>query len=148
MSGESIQNMLEEERDEEDEGWINPFDNSKICNDGRVEYNHDEPRDSKDKWEKISLKLEDEWEGDEIEKIHQDGPSPRGYSLCAIEAYTLAKQDMKVLKDEEKSESTMSNLNDMWYMEDKEIYIRDFEDKDWDDNEDFKEEMNAYIVDG
>jgi hypothetical protein len=42
----------------------------------------------------------------------------------------------------------MSNLNDMWYMEDKEIYIRDFEDKDWDDNEDFKEEMNAYIVDG
>jgi hypothetical protein len=50
--------------------------------------------------------------------------------LCAIEAYTLANQDMEALKDEEKSESTISNLDDMWYMEDKESNIQDFEDKD------------------
>jgi hypothetical protein len=29
MSGESIQKIFEEEREEDDEGWINPFDNSK-----------------------------------------------------------------------------------------------------------------------
>jgi hypothetical protein len=39
--------------------------------------------------------------------------------LCATEAYTLASQDMEVLKDEEKSKPTMSDLDDMWYMEDK-----------------------------
>jgi hypothetical protein len=33
---------------------------------------------------------------------------------------------MEALKDEEKSESTMSNLGDMWYMEDKERNIQDF----------------------
>jgi hypothetical protein len=55
---------------------------------------------------------------------------------------------MEVLNDEEKSESSMSNLDDMWYMEDKESYIQDFEDKDWDDNEDFKEETNANVVYG
>jgi hypothetical protein len=32
MSGESIQKIFEEEREEDDEGWINQFDNSKICN--------------------------------------------------------------------------------------------------------------------
>jgi hypothetical protein len=32
--------------------------------------------DSKDKWQKIGLKLEDEWEGDDIEQILQEGPSP------------------------------------------------------------------------
>jgi hypothetical protein len=42
----------------------------------------------------------------------------------------------------------MSNLDDMWYMEDKERYIQDFEDKDRDDNEDFKEETNTNVVDG
>jgi hypothetical protein len=68
--------------------------------------------------------------------------------LCAIEAYTLAKQDMEVLKDEEKSESTMSDLDGMWYTEDKESNIQDFEDEDCDDHEDFKEEMNTYIDDG
>jgi hypothetical protein len=78
------------------------------------EYNRDEPSDSKDKWEKIGLKLEDEWEGVDIEKVLQEGPSPQGDSLCAIEAYTLANQDMEALKDEEKSESTMSDLDDMW----------------------------------
>jgi hypothetical protein len=36
------------------------FDNSKICNKEREEYNCDEPSDSKDKWEEIGLKLEDE----------------------------------------------------------------------------------------
>jgi hypothetical protein len=60
MSGESIQNMFEEEREEDDEGWIDQFDNSKVCNEGREEYTRDEPSDSKDKWEKIRLKLEDE----------------------------------------------------------------------------------------
>jgi hypothetical protein len=55
---------------------------------------------------------------------------------------------MEVLKDEEKSESTMSDLDDMWYTGDKESNIQDFEDKDWDDNEDFKEETNANIIDG
>jgi hypothetical protein len=37
MSGESIQKIFEEEREEDDEGWINQFDNSKICNEGRVQ---------------------------------------------------------------------------------------------------------------
>jgi hypothetical protein len=34
--------------------------------------------------------------------------------LCAIQAYTLAKKYLEVLKDEEKSESMMSDLDDMW----------------------------------
>jgi hypothetical protein len=55
---------------------------------------------------------------------------------------------MEVLKDDGKSESTMSDLEDMWYMEDKESNIQYFEDEDWDDNEDFKEETNANVVDG
>jgi hypothetical protein len=92
MSGESIQKIFEEEREE---------------------YNRDEPSDSKDKWEEIGLKLEDEWEGVDIEQVLQEAPSPQGDSLCAIEAYTLANQDMEALKDEEKSESTMSDLDDM-----------------------------------
>jgi hypothetical protein len=33
-------------------------------------------------------------------------------------------------------------------MKDKKCYIRDFEYKDWDDNEDFKEETNRNVVDG
>jgi hypothetical protein len=110
MSGESIQKIFEEEREEGDEGWIERFDNSRYCDEEREEYNHDEPSDSKDKWEKIGLKLED------------------GDSLCAIETYTLANQDMEALKDEEKSESTISN--NLWYMEDIESNIQDFEDKD------------------
>jgi hypothetical protein len=36
---------------------------------------------------------------------------------------------MEALKDEEKSESTMSDLDDMWYTEDKESNMQDFEDK-------------------
>jgi hypothetical protein len=102
----------------------------------------------KDKWEKIGLKLEDEWEGVDIEKVLQEGPSPQGCRLCAIEAYTLAKQDMEVLKDKEKTESMMSNLDNMWCTEDKESNIQDFDDEDCDDHEDFKEEMNAYIAKG
>jgi hypothetical protein len=43
-----------------------------IYDEEREEYNYDEPSDSKDKWENIGLNLE-------------------GYSLCAIEAHTLAK---------------------------------------------------------
>jgi hypothetical protein len=122
--------MFEEESEEEDEAWIDRFDNSKmIYDEEREEYNRDEPSDSKDKWEKLGLKIE-------------------GYSLCAIEAHTLAKQDMEVLKDEGKSESTMSGLDDMWYTGDKESNIHDFEDEDLVDKEDFKEEMNAYIVEG
>jgi hypothetical protein len=148
MSGESIQNMFEEEREEDDEGWIDQFDNSKICNEGREEYNRDEPSDSKDKWEKVGFKLEKEWEGVYIEKVLQEGPSPQGDSLCAIEAYTLANQDMEVLKDEGKSESMMSDLDDMWYTRDKESNIQYVEDGDLVDKEDFKEEMNAYIVEG
>jgi hypothetical protein len=42
MSGESIQKIFKEEREEDDEGWIDQFDNSKICNEGREEYNRDE----------------------------------------------------------------------------------------------------------
>jgi hypothetical protein len=148
MSGESIQKIFEEEREEGHEGWIDRFDNSKICNEGREEYNRDEPSDSKGKWEEIGLKLEDEWEGVDIEQVLQEGPTPQGDSLCAIEAYTLANQDMEALKDEEKSESTKSDLDDMWYTGDKESNIQYFEDKDWDDNEDFKEETNANVVDG
>jgi hypothetical protein len=130
MSGETIQNMFEEEREEDDEAWIDRFDNSKIIYDEeREEYNRYDPSDLKDKWEKIGLKLE-------------------GYSLCTIEAHTLAKQDMGVLKDERKSESMMSDLDDMWYTEDKESNIQDFEDEDLVDKEDFKEEMNSYIVEG
>jgi hypothetical protein len=55
---------------------------------------------------------------------------------------------MEALKDEEKSESTMSDLDDMWYTRDKETNIQDIEDKDWDENEDSKEERNANVVDG
>jgi hypothetical protein len=148
MSGESIQKIFEEEREEDDEGWIDQFDNSRIYDEETEEYNRDEPSDSKDKWEKIGLKLEDEWEGVHIEQVLQEGSSPQGDSLCAIEAYTLANQDMEVLKDEEKSESTKSDLDDMWYTGDKESNIQDFEDEDLVDIEDFKEDMNAYIVEG
>jgi hypothetical protein len=115
MSGESIQKIFEEEREEGDEGWIDQFDNSRIYDEEREEYNRDEPSDPKDKWEEIGLKLEDEWEGVDIEQVLQEGPSPQGDSLCAIEAYTLGNQDMEALKDEEKSESTMSDLEDIWY---------------------------------
>jgi hypothetical protein len=125
---------------------MDQFDNSKICNEEREEYNCDEPSDSKDKWEKIGLKLEDEWEGVDIKKVLQEGPSPQGYSLCVIETYTLANQVMEALKDEEKSESTMGDLDDMWYMGDKESNIQDFEDEDLVHKEDFKEQMNACIV--
>jgi hypothetical protein len=55
---------------------------------------------------------------------------------------------MEALKDEEKSESMMSNLDDKWYTGDKERNIQDFEDEDLVDKEDFKEEMNACIVGG
>jgi hypothetical protein len=105
------------------------FDNSTICDEEKEGYNHDEPSDSKDKWEEKGLKLE-------------------GYSFCSIEAHTIARQNMEVLKDEEKSESTKSDLDDMWYTGDKESNIHDFDDEDWDDNEDFKEETNANVVDG
>jgi hypothetical protein len=113
MSGEWIQNIFEEEREEDDEGWIDRFDNSKISDEEREEYNRDESSDSKDKWEKIGLKLEDEWEGVDIEQVLQKGTSPQGYSLCAIETYTLENQDMEAHKDEEKSESMMSDLDKM-----------------------------------
>jgi hypothetical protein len=55
---------------------------------------------------------------------------------------------MEVLKNEEKSESTMRDLDDMWYTGDKESNIQDFEDEDWDENEDFKEETNSNEVYG
>jgi hypothetical protein len=55
---------------------------------------------------------------------------------------------MEALKDEEKSESTMIDLDDMWYMGDKESNIQDFEDEDLVDKENIKEEMNVYIVKG
>jgi hypothetical protein len=51
MRGESIQNMFEVEREEDDEAWIDRFDNSKmIYDEEREEFNCDEPSDSKDKW--------------------------------------------------------------------------------------------------
>jgi hypothetical protein len=49
MSGESIQKIFEEEREDNDEGWIDQFDNSRTYDEGREEYNRDEPSDSKDK---------------------------------------------------------------------------------------------------
>jgi hypothetical protein len=55
---------------------------------------------------------------------------------------------MEVLMDDGKSESTMSDFDDMWYTGDKESNIQDFEDEDLVDKENFKEEMNAYIVEG
>jgi hypothetical protein len=61
-----------------------------IYDEEREEYNRDELSDSKDKWEEIGLKLEDEWEGVDIEQVLQEGPSRQGDSLCDIEAYTLA----------------------------------------------------------
>jgi hypothetical protein len=76
MSGESIQKIFEEGREEGDEGWIDRFGNSRIYDEEREEYNRDEPSDSKDKWEKTGLKLEDEWEGVDIEQVLQEGPSP------------------------------------------------------------------------
>jgi hypothetical protein len=45
---------------------------------------------------------------------------------------------MEVLKDEEKSESMISDLDDMWYMGDKESNIQEFEDEDLVDNKDSK----------
>jgi hypothetical protein len=72
MSGESIQKIFEEEREEGDEGWIDRFDNSRIYDEKREEYNRDEPSDSNDKWEKIGLNLEDEWEDTDAE----DGTDP------------------------------------------------------------------------
>jgi hypothetical protein len=45
MSGESIQKIFEKERREGDEGWIDRFDNSRIYDEEREEYNHDEPSD-------------------------------------------------------------------------------------------------------
>jgi hypothetical protein len=75
MSGELFQKIFEEEKEEDDEGCIYQFDNSKICNEGREEYNRDEPGNPKDKWEKIGLKLEDEWEEVDLEKVLQEGPS-------------------------------------------------------------------------
>jgi hypothetical protein len=87
MSGESIQKIFEEEREEDDEGWIDQFDNSKICNEGREEYNREEPSDLKDKWEKIGLKLEDEWEGVDIEKVLQKAP-PHKVIACVLLNHT------------------------------------------------------------
>jgi hypothetical protein len=55
---------------------------------------------------------------------------------------------MEVLEDEEKSESTKSDLDNMWYTGDKESNTQDFEKEDLVDKEDFKGEMNAYIVEG
>jgi hypothetical protein len=76
MSGESIQKIFDEEREDDDEGWSDRFDNLKIYDEEREEYNRDEPSDSKDEWEKIGLKLGDEWEGVDIEQVLQEGPSP------------------------------------------------------------------------
>jgi hypothetical protein len=119
----------------------------KYYDEEREGYNRDEPSESKDKWEEIGLKLEDEWEGVDIEQVLQESPSPQGDSLCAIEAYTLANRDMEALEDEEKSESTKSDLDNMWYAKDKESSIQGFEDEDLIDNEEFKEETNANVVD-
>jgi hypothetical protein len=45
MRGESIQKIFEEEREEGDEGWIDRLENSRIYDEGRKEYNRDEPFD-------------------------------------------------------------------------------------------------------
>jgi hypothetical protein len=44
MSGELIYHMFEE-GDKEVEGWIDQYDISKIYDEGREEYNRDEPSD-------------------------------------------------------------------------------------------------------
>jgi hypothetical protein len=92
MSWESIQKIFEEEREKEDEGWIDRFDNSRIYDEEREEYNRDEPSDSNDKWEEIGFRLEDEWEGVGIEQVLQEGPSPQGDSLCSIWRTDTANQ--------------------------------------------------------
>jgi hypothetical protein len=46
MSGESIQKIFEGEREEDDEGWLDRFKNSKIYDEGEGENNHDEPKSS------------------------------------------------------------------------------------------------------
>jgi hypothetical protein len=51
--------------------------------------------------------------------------------LCAVEAYTLANQHMELLKDEEKSESTKSDLDDMWYTEIKKVTYKTLKMKIW-----------------
>jgi hypothetical protein len=55
---------------------------------------------------------------------------------------------MESLKNEEKSESIMSDLDYLWCTGDKESNIQDFEDEDLVDKAVFEEEMNAYIVEG
>jgi hypothetical protein len=44
MSGESIQKIFEGEREEDDEGWIDRFNNLKIYDEGEGEHNHDEQK--------------------------------------------------------------------------------------------------------
>jgi hypothetical protein len=46
MSGESIQKIFQEEKEEGDEGWIDWFDNSRIYDEEREDYNRDKPSDS------------------------------------------------------------------------------------------------------
>jgi hypothetical protein len=59
MSGESIHKIFEGEREEDDEAWIDRFDNSKmIYDEEREKYNHEETSDSRDKWKMVGLKLE------------------------------------------------------------------------------------------
>jgi hypothetical protein len=54
-----------------------------IYDEEREEYNRDEPSDSKDKWEEIGLKLEDEWEGVDIEKYSKKAP-PHKVIACVL----------------------------------------------------------------
>jgi hypothetical protein len=70
-----MQKIFEEKREEGDQGWIDRFDNSRFYDDEREEYNRDKPSDSKDKWEKIGLKLEAECEGVDIEKVGRPLPT-------------------------------------------------------------------------
>jgi hypothetical protein len=84
--------MFEEEREEDDQAWIDRFDNSRIRNERREEYNHAEPSDSRYKWGKVGLKLE-------------------GYILCAIEAHTIARQDMEATRHGINSSKARHGIN-------------------------------------
>jgi hypothetical protein len=50
MSGESIKKIFEEEREEGDGRWIDRFENLRIYDEEREEYNRDKPSDPMDKW--------------------------------------------------------------------------------------------------
>ena len=71
--------MFQEEKDEEDEGWVDQYDNSKIYNEGREEYNRDEPKSSLSTTPCTPIEEED------LEEIDWSWPFNRGQEFIARE---------------------------------------------------------------